>query len=71
MARDMAKNAGRIAVGMCAFFVIVGIVLTMIGAWFTHVILCIQTSSWFLLVIGIFVPPIGWAHGIGSWLGYY
>lgn len=50
---------------------VITLLLTIIASWITHVIVCIQTSSWILLVVGIFVPPIGWVHGIGSWFGLF
>lgn len=47
------------------------LVISMILAWITHVIVCIQTSSWVLLVVGAFIAPIGIIHGVGSWLGVF
>lgn len=35
--------------------------------WVAHVIACIKASAWVLMIIGIFVPPIGWVHGM-AWL---
>lgn len=43
--------------------------LLMFALWATHVIVCIKTASWVLLVIGAFVFPIGIAHGLGVWFG--
>lgn len=40
-------------------------------AWLTHVIACIQTASWALLVIGSLIFPIAWVHGTGLWLGMF
>jgi len=45
------------------------IALTVVAAWVTHVLISIKASAWILLVVGIFVPPIGWVHGIGVWFG--
>lgn len=42
-----------------------------IGAWIQHVITCIMNHEWILLAFGIFVPPIGWIHGIGVWFGVF
>lgn len=42
-----------------------------VATWITHVIVCIKTSAWILLIIGIFVPPIGWVHGAGVWFGAF
>ena len=53
-----------------ALFVL-GFIFTIFASWITHVIVSIQTASWVLLVVGIFVPPIGWVHGIGYWFGAF
>lgn len=45
------------------------IILTVIAAWVTHILVSIKASAWVLLIVGIFVPPIGWIHGIGAWFG--
>ena len=42
---------------------------TLISSWVTHVVACIKASAWILLLFGVFVPPIGWIHGIGVWFG--
>ena len=42
-----------------------------IGSWFTHVIVCIQTSSWLFLLAGALFFPIGMVHGTGVWLGFF
>ena len=44
-------------------------VLLVFASWVTHVLVCIKTSAWILLICGIFVPPIGWIHGFGNWFG--
>lgn len=48
-----------------------GALFTALAAWVTHVVVCIKTTSWILLVFGIVVPPIGLIHGIGSWFGWF
>lgn len=48
-----------------------GILMLTIGAWVQHVITSIQNEQWILLLIGIFVPPVGWIHGIGVWIGTF
>lgn len=50
-----------------AFLAVIGTVIAGIAAWITHVVACIQAGAWVLLVIGIFVPPIGWIHGVMVW----
>lgn len=53
-------------VAICAMM---GFVLTMFAAWLTHVIVCIQTSSWVFLLAGAICAPVGVVHGIGLWFG--
>ncbi len=45
--------------------------ITCIAGWVTHVIVCIQTASWFLLIAGALAFPIGIVHGIGIWFGAF
>ncbi len=63
---DMEQTivTGTIITGVAAF-------VTAIAAWITHVVVCIKTTSWILLVFGIIVPPIGLIHGVGSWFGWF
>lgn len=42
-----------------------------IGAWLTHVIVCISTSKWVFLLAGAIFFPIGWIHGTGIWFGWF
>lgn len=52
--------------GMALFIVAWGIL-----AWFTHVVVCIQSSSWLFLLAGAIFFPIGWVHGTGVWFGAF
>lgn len=45
--------------------------LTLIAGWVTHIIVCIQTASWALLIAGALMFPIGIVHGIGIWFGVF
>lgn len=54
-----------------AFLLWISIVLTCLAGWVTHVIVCIQQSSWLLLIGGGIVFPIGVIHGIGHWFGLF
>lgn len=47
-----------------------GLLITAFCAWVSHVIACIKAGLWILLIVGIFVPPIGWLHGIALWFGW-
>jgi len=49
----------------------VALVLTAVAGWATHVVICIQTSSWLLLVFGCLFFPVGVVHGVGSWFGLF
>lgn len=40
-------------------------------AWLTHVVVCIKTASWVLLIIGAIFFPIGIVHGVGTWFGFF
>lgn len=44
---------------------------TVVAGWITHVIICIKTSSWILLLFGCLIAPVGTIHGIGSWFGVF
>lgn len=40
-------------------------------AWFTHVVVSIQSASWLLLIAGAIVFPVGCVHGTGVWFGIF
>lgn len=44
---------------------------TVIAAWVTHVVICIQSASWVLLAFGCIVAPVGVIHGAGAWFGVW
>lgn len=52
-------------------FLGIGLVAWVLGAWLTHVIVCIQASSWVFLLAGAIFFPIGFIHGTGIWLGFF
>jgi len=45
--------------------------LLSIAAWITHVIVCIQTQAYLLLIAGGIVFPVGMIHGFGVWFGIW
>lgn len=45
----------------------IGIVIMMIAAWFTHVLECIASEMWGLLIAGAIFFPIGIIHGFTVW----
>lgn len=42
---------------------------TIFAAWFTHIIHCLMTAKYLLLIAGAFIAPVGVIHGIGLWFG--
>lgn len=40
------------------------------AAWVTHIVTCITTESWILLLFGAAFFPIGVIHGVMVWLGF-
>ena len=46
--------------------VVAGLVpkLVAIAAEITHIVVCINTAAWALLIIGCLFPPVGFVHGV-------
>jgi len=40
-----------------------------IAGLITHIVVCIQTEQWVLLIAGSLAAPVGVVHGIGHWFG--
>lgn len=47
------------------------VVAWVVLAWFTHVIVSIQSAKWILLLAGAILFPIGCVHGTGVWFGWF
>ena len=45
------------------------LVIILLGAWITHVIVCLKTASWGFLIAGAIFAPVGIVHGVGCWFG--
>lgn len=45
--------------------------LISIAAWLTHIVVCLTTARYVLLLAGAILPPIGVIHGIGVWFGFW
>jgi hypothetical protein len=43
--------------------------MTMFAAWVTHIITCLLTAKYVLLLAGAIIAPVGIIHGIGIWFG--
>ena len=50
---------------------ILGIAVWAFAAWITHIVVCLQASTWGFLIAGAIVFPIAWIHGTGIWLGIF
>ena len=46
-------------------------VIIAVLAWFTHVIVSLQSEIWGFLIAGAIFFPIGIIHGLGIWLGFF
>ncbi len=46
---------------------IVGIAL--LGAWMTHVIVCLTAGAWGYLIAGAIFFPVAVVHGVMLWFG--
>jgi uncharacterized oligopeptide transporter (OPT) family protein len=63
------KQKGSVeGAGIIAVF---GLIVWAIAAWITHVVVCLQTSSWGFLIAGAILAPIGVIHGTGIWFGWF
>ena len=66
--------------GVVAVWSIIAFVVSLFAAWGTHVVVSIlaltgdasvQLGYGFLLLAGIFFPPLGVIHGYGVWFGIW
>lgn len=42
-----------------------------VAGWITHVVHCIKTQEWLLLIAGAIAAPLGVIHGWGLWFGWW
>ena len=49
---------------------LLAILLLSIATFLTHIIYCIQTQQWGILIAGAIAPPIGIIHGIMVWMSF-
>ena len=52
-------------------FLSIAAVVWVAAAWFTHVVVSIQSASWLLLLAGAILFPVGCVHGTGVWFGFF
>ena len=71
MKLNVTKNKGSIDADL---IMSIGILMTMVwivSAWVTHIIVCVASESWGLLIAGALGAPIGVIHGTGYWFGFF
>ena len=47
----------------------IGIWVLCVVAWLTHIVHCLLTAKYLLLIAGAFIFPVGIIHGVGIWFG--
>ena len=51
-------------------FVMIFLYLALLGAWLTSIFYCVANTEWLaVIVMHVFLPPIGVIHGICIWFG--
>ncbi|WP_033063669.1 hypothetical protein [Pseudomonas brassicacearum] len=48
---------------------LLGFVVWMVAAWFTHLFVCFKAASWGFLIAGAIFFPVAVVHGTGTWFG--
>lgn len=67
----MGKFTGSEKLGCAAVSLWILSIGAMLAAWITHIVICIQSQQWILLIAGAIAAPIGIVHGIGHWFGVW
>jgi len=65
------KTKVKVQVGAFGALVAFGLFFGSIAAWFTHILVCLQTGNWGFLIAGAIFFPIAIVHGVGSWFGAF
>lgn len=63
----MKKQRGEASFGMVAMIVF----LISLAGWLTHIVDCLIHQLYVLLLVGVFVFPVGIFRGIGVWFGWW
>ncbi|MGF7158478.1 hypothetical protein FHS85_000088 [Rhodoligotrophos appendicifer] len=45
--------------------------LAALAGWITHIVVCVLTSSWWLLAAGLLIFPVGVIHGWIAWIASF
>jgi hypothetical protein len=51
------------------YVALVALLFASIAAWATHIIACLMSEQWLLLIAGAIAFPVGVVHGWGLWFG--
>lgn len=65
------QSSAIIWVGILSVLTSFAAIGTAFIAMITHIVICIKSGSWILLIIGVIAPPVGIVHGIGHWFGVW
>lgn len=73
--RIISRTARRATDSVTGALVALLIVAFTVGPFITHIVWCIgkaaETGSAIaLLIVGVVMPPVGWAHGLCLWFGF-
>jgi hypothetical protein len=63
----MKRQRGDATAGMIVALVF----LISLAGWLTHIVDCLIHQLYVLLLVGVFVFPVGIFHGIGVWFGLW
>ena len=44
-------------------------ILVILSAWLNSIIHCLLAAKYLLLMVSVFMPPVGIIHGAGLWFG--
>ena len=50
---------------------VIALTATSFAGWITHIVVCLQSEQWLLLIGGAIAVPVGVIHGIGCWFGWW
>jgi hypothetical protein len=49
----------------------IALALACFAAWGTHIVVCIKTGQYLLLIAGAIAFPVGIVHGFGIWFHFW
>lgn len=69
MLRNTRRSNSELGAIIAIVAAVIALIATCLAAFVTHIIICIKTSQWLLLIAGAILPFIGVLHGAMSWFG--